>query len=47
MPSAEYFYKIEEQMFAFRKYAVYNVHVPGKRIEHDRVKSVSMTEAKR
>ena len=40
MPSAEYFYKIEEHMFAFRKYAVYNVHVPGKK-EHDRVSKIS------
>ena len=27
-------------MFAFRKYAVYNVHVPGKK-EHDRVSKIS------
>ena len=26
-------------MFAFRKYAVYNVHVPGKK-EHDRVSKI-------
>ena len=27
-------------MFAFRKYAVYNVHVPGKK-QHDRVSKIS------